>query len=96
MAEERVFGAKLTGTPEEIERQWYETIYAGDNVRQLTPRVVVMGMVLGAVMAASNVYVGLKVGWSLGVSITSCILAYTAFSTLHRAFPTFNIVVAFE
>jgi len=46
-----------------------------------------MGMILGVIMAASNVYVGLKAGWSLGVSITACILAYTAFSTLHRIFP---------
>ena len=74
-------------TPEEIERHWYENVFQGEHVPQLTPRVVVMGMVLGMVMAASNVYVGLKVGWSLGVSITSCILAYTAFSTLHRMFP---------
>jgi len=87
VAEERTFAAKLTGTPDEIERYWFQHIYAGDHVPQLTPRVIVMGMVLGMLMAASNVYVGLKVGWSLGVSITSCILAYTAFSTLHRAFP---------
>ncbi len=87
MAEESTFAAKLTGTPEEIERKWYQTIYAGDHVPQLTPRVIVMGMVLGMIMSASNVYVGLKVGWSLGVSITSCILAYTAFSTMHRMFP---------
>jgi OPT family oligopeptide transporter len=87
VAEETNFAAKLTGTPEEIEQYWYKNIYAGDHVRQLTPRVIVMGMVLGMVMSASNVYVGLKVGWSLGVSITSCILAYTAFSTLHRMFP---------
>jgi OPT family oligopeptide transporter len=87
VAEERNFSAKLTGTPEEIERHWYQNIYAGDQARQLTPRVIIMGMVLGMVMSASNVYVGLKVGWSLGVSITSCILAYTAFSTLHRLFP---------
>jgi uncharacterized oligopeptide transporter (OPT) family protein len=87
VAEERAFAAKLTGTPEEIERHWFQHIYAGDHVPQLTPRVIAMGFVLGMIMAASNVYVGLKVGWSLGVSITSCILAYTAFSTLHRAFP---------
>ena len=74
-------------TPEEIERHWFENVFQGEHIPQLTPRVVVMGMVLGMVMAASNVYVGLKAGWSLGVSITSCILAYTAFSTLHRLFP---------
>src|SRR5262249_12054542 len=74
-------------TPEEIERHWYENVFQGEHVPQLTPRVIVMGMVLGVILAASNVYVGLKAGWSLGVSITACILAYTAFSTLHRVFP---------
>jgi OPT family oligopeptide transporter len=74
-------------TPEEIERHWYENVFQGEHVPQLTARVIVMGMILGVIMAASNVYVGLKAGWSLGVSITACILAYTAFSTLHRIFP---------
>ena len=61
MAEERVFAAKLTGTPEEIERHWFENVYAGDRMPQLTPRAIVMGMLLGMIMACSNVYVGLKV-----------------------------------
>src|SRR5690242_16204472 len=54
---------------------------------QLTVRSVVMGMLLGGVMACSNVYVSLKSGWSLGVAITSCIMAWTIFAALHRAFP---------
>jgi len=87
VATETIPQSERPKTPEEIERHWFENVYAGDHVPQLTPRVIVMGMVLGMIMAASNVYVGLKVGWSLGVSITSCILAYTAFSTLHRMFP---------
>jgi uncharacterized oligopeptide transporter (OPT) family protein len=83
-------------TPEEIERHWLEHVYRGDRERQLTVRAVVMGMLLGALMSMSNVYVGLKSGWSLGVAITSCVLAYAAFATLHRlfprAFPTFGIL----
>lgn len=67
-------------TPDEIERDWYENVYAGDAMRQLTIRAVVMGMVLGMIMACSNVYVGLKAGWSLGVAITCSILAYSFFS----------------
>jgi len=74
-------------TPEEIERDWFENVYQGDKMRQLTLRAVVMGMMLGAIMVCSNVYVGLKAGWSMGVAITSCILAYTTFATLHRLFP---------
>ena len=83
-------------TPEEIEREWFENVYAGDHVKQLTMRAVVMGMLLGMIMVCSNVYVGLKAGWSMGVTITSAVLAYTVFSTLHRLmpkqFPEFTIL----
>src|SRR5262249_6463303 len=64
-----------------------QNVYAGDRMPQLTIRAVVMGMLLGMVMACSNVYVGLKSGWSMGVAITACILAYSAFSALHRLSP---------
>jgi OPT family oligopeptide transporter len=74
-------------TPDEIERHWFETVYAGDRMPQLTTRALVMGMLLGGFMSLSNVYIGLKAGWSMGVAITSCILAYAIFAALHRAFP---------
>lgn len=74
------------GTPEEIERHWYEKIYAGDHVRQLTFRSVVTGMLLGALMALSNLYVSLKTGWSLGVTITAAILAFGIWSFLRAIF----------
>ncbi len=74
-------------SPEAIERHWFENVYAGDRQKQLTFRAIVMGMGLGMIMVCSNVYVGLKAGWSMGVAITSCVLAFVAFSTLHRLFP---------
>jgi uncharacterized oligopeptide transporter (OPT) family protein len=49
---------------------------------QLTLRAALAGCVLGAVMALSNLYVILKTGWSLGVTITACILAFAAFRGL--------------
>src|SRR6478672_5035783 len=83
-------------TPEEIERHWFEHVYRGDRMRQLTVRAMVMGMLLGAVMAVSNIYVSLKAGWTVGGGITACILAYSAFASLHRlfprAFPAFTIL----
>lgn len=82
-------------TPEEIERHWVENVYQGD-MPQLTLRALIMGMFLGGVMSLSNVYVGLKAGWGLGVAITSTILAFAAFSALHRLlpkqFPKFTIL----
>ena len=73
-------------TPEEIERNWFENVYQGDNMKQLTLRAGITGMAIGAIMCVSNVYVGLKIGWSMGVSITSCILAWVVFTTLSRIF----------
>ena len=54
------------GTPEEIERQWFEKIYTGrgDPQKQLTLRAVLMGGVLGMFMSISNLYTTLKLGWS--------------------------------
>lgn len=80
-------GDQVRKTPEEIERHWFENVYQGDKMKQLTVRAVIMGMVLGGVMSTSNVYIGLKAGWSMGVAITSCILAYTIFATMHKLFP---------
>src|SRR5688500_18100761 len=76
----------FTGTPEEIERQWYEQVYRGrgDSMRQLTWRAVIMGSVLGGVLSLANLYIGLKAGWGFGVAITACILSYAIWTTLHR------------
>ncbi|MCY1015490.1 OPT family oligopeptide transporter [Pyxidicoccus sp. MSG2] len=63
------------------ERYWLEHVYQGGS-RQLTVRAVIAGMLIGAVMCLSNLYVILKTGWSLGVTITACILAFAVFGTL--------------
>jgi uncharacterized oligopeptide transporter (OPT) family protein len=74
----------FTGTPEEIERQWFEQVYRGrgDSMRQLTWRAVLMGSVLGAVLSLTNLYIGLKSGWGMGVAITACILSYAIWTAL--------------
>ena len=96
MATETVPAAAAPRTPEAIERDWFQNVYAGDRMPQLTLRSLVMGMLLGALMACSNMYVGLKAGWGLGVTVTCCILAYTIFASLHKAlprlFPPFSIL----
>ena len=74
------------GTPEEIERQWFEQVYRGrgDSMLQLTWRAVVMGSVLGGVLSLTNLYITLKAGWSFGVAITACILSYAIWSGFYR------------
>ncbi len=74
-------------TPEEIERDWFEHVYAGDDMPQLTLRAVVMGSLLGCVMALSNLYIGLKAGWALGVAITACIISFSIFRVFEAIFP---------
>jgi uncharacterized oligopeptide transporter (OPT) family protein len=75
------------GTPEEIERQWYDEVYTGrgDRTAQLTWRAVLMGSALGGVLSLTNLYIGLKAGWGFGVAITACILSYAIWTALHRA-----------
>jgi uncharacterized oligopeptide transporter (OPT) family protein len=72
------------GTPEQIERQWYEQVYRGrgDSMKQLTWRAVIMGSLLGGVLSLTNLYIGLKAGWSFGVAITACILSYSIWTGL--------------
>lgn len=71
-------------SPSEIEVEWFENIYRGD-VPQLTVRAVLMGAVLGAVMSLSNLFVGLKTGWGLGIAITACILSFSLGAAMKRA-----------
>src|SRR5450755_4129208 len=68
------------------EVDWFRTVYRGAQ-RQFTVRSFVVGSLIGAVMALSNLYVGLKTGWGLGVAITACILSFAVYSTLSRVLP---------
>lgn len=63
------------------EHVWLRDVYR-PNERQLTVRAVLAGMVIGGVMCLSNLYVVLKTGWSLGVTVTACILAFATFRLL--------------
>jgi len=71
----------------EQEKIWFQTVYQGEKVPQLTFRAVVMGAFLGGFMSLSNLYVGLKTGWGLGVAITACILSVGIYRMLMALFP---------
>ncbi|MEW5950845.1 MAG: OPT family oligopeptide transporter [Elusimicrobiota bacterium] len=73
----------------EHEIKWYRETYQGDKMKQLTLRSVIMGAFLGGFMSLSNLYIGLKTGWGLGVAITACILSYSIWKTLMAVFPFF-------
>ncbi|HEY5313563.1 MAG TPA: OPT family oligopeptide transporter [Pirellulales bacterium] len=71
-------------------REWLEHVYQGDHVRQLSVRSIITGMLIGGVMSISNLYVGLKTGWGLGVTITACIVAYAVFKALEAVVPRYR------
>ncbi|MBA3464872.1 MAG: OPT/YSL family transporter [Deltaproteobacteria bacterium] len=68
-------------TDEDPETVWLRDVYR-PNEPNLTVRAVIGGIVIGAVMCLSNIYVFFKTGWSLGVTLTACILAFAAFQFL--------------
>jgi len=52
---------------------------------ELTPRAVALGVLLGLVFGASNVYLALKIGLTVSASIPIAVLAITIFRALGRA-----------
>ncbi|MBU6209688.1 MAG: OPT/YSL family transporter, partial [Planctomycetes bacterium] len=72
-----------TMSREEKDRWWLENVYRG-NMPQLTLRAALTGFLLGGVLSATNLYVGAKTGWTLGVGVTSVILSFVIFRTFAR------------
>ena len=67
---------------EERDQEWLTHVYRGDKEKDLTVRAVVAGMIFGGLMALSNLYVGLKSGWGLGVDIAAVIVIFATFKGL--------------
>ncbi|MBM3878936.1 MAG: OPT family oligopeptide transporter [Verrucomicrobia bacterium] len=68
-------------TLEQKDRWWYDNVWRGD-MPQLTIRSALTGMMLGGLLSLTNLYVGAKTGWTLGVGITSVVLAFAMFKVL--------------
>ncbi len=60
----------------EAERRWLETVYHHDREKELTPRVVLLSVLLGGLVVAFNLYMSLKTGLRFGGSIIAVLLAY--------------------
>jgi len=54
------------------------------DTRELTPRALGTGLLLGALLAPCNVYSGLKIGWSFNMSITALLLAFAFWVPISR------------
>ena len=49
---------------------------------ELTLRAVVSGLFVGSLIGASNVCIGLKIGWTFGASITAAVISFALFRSL--------------
>ncbi|KAG0709867.1 OPT oligopeptide transporter protein-domain-containing protein [Suillus ampliporus] len=57
--------------------------------QQLTVRAVLVGCILGGIVAASNIYIGLKTGWTFSSSLFGAILGFAILKPLSRSTFTF-------
>lgn len=72
-----------TMTLEEKDSWWLKNVYKG-HAPQLNLRSALTGMALGSVLSLTNLYVGIKTGWTLGVGVTSVILSFALFKLLSK------------
>ncbi|CAM0135575.1 hypothetical protein VKS41_005225 [Umbelopsis sp. WA50703] len=54
---------------------------------QFTWRSAIVGSLLGCVIAASNTYLGLKIGWTFGASLFGAIFSFAILKPLSRSLP---------
>ena len=63
---------------------WFKNVFRGD-MAQLTLRSGLTGFLLGSILSATGLYIGAKTGISIGVGLTSVILAFAIFRSLNAA-----------
>ncbi len=62
---------------------WFKNVYRGD-MPQLTLRSARPALLLGGVLAATALYIGAKTGITIGVGLTSVILAFALYRIMQR------------
>lgn len=53
--------------------------------RELTVRALLTGLILGAILTPSNIYSGLKIGWSFNMSIIALLVGFAFWQNLGKA-----------
>lgn len=79
LSEEQIHTLSL----KEKDEWWLKEVYKGE-MPQLNLRSALTGMILGGVLSLTNLYVGIKTGWTLGVGISSVILSFALFKLLAK------------
>ena len=72
-----------TWTRLEKDTWWLENVYRGE-MPQLTVRAAITGFLLGGILSATALYIAGKTGISIGVGLTSVILAFAIYKILSR------------
>ena len=70
-------------TLEQKDKWWLDNVWRGD-MPQLTLRSAITGMMIGGILSLTNLYVGIKTGWTLGVGITSVIISFALWKALSK------------
>ena len=73
-----------TWTRTQKDEWWFANVFRGD-MPQLTLRSGATGFLLGGVLAATGLYISGKTGITIGVGLTSVILAFAMFRILHTS-----------
>lgn len=55
--------------------------------RIVTIRAVILGCICGALVGSSNIYLGLKTGWTFGASLFGAIVGFAVLKPLSKALP---------
>jgi len=74
----------LPTKPEEEKPQSDQRYFAVPGEAQLTARAIAVGCLVGSVVACTNIYIGLKIGWTFGASIVSAVLGFSFFAIFNR------------
>jgi uncharacterized oligopeptide transporter (OPT) family protein len=73
---------EMSDETKEPKSEFLYTPHAGE--AQLTWRAVIVGSLMGSIVACTNIYIGLRIGWSFGASIIAAVLSYSLFATFNR------------
>ena len=73
-----------TWTRSQKDEWWFKNVFRGD-MPQLTIRSAITGFLLGGVLAATALYIAAKTGITIGVGLTSVILAFALYRIMHGA-----------
>lgn len=71
------------GAPVEVrDAHWRKYVYLGEHQLQLTIRAVLIGGILGGLMSITGLFITLKTGWGLGLTIIATLGSYAVMNVL--------------